>query len=267
VKNRILSILLAVVLTLSVGFIGCGSEGVPEYSLTISSTEGGSVTNPGEGTFTYDEGTVINLTAEAADGYHFVDWTGDVGTIADVNDATTAITMNGDYSIMANFSQMPVTYYVLTIEVASNGSTSPTVGQHTYAAGTVVPIIATPASSYRFVNWSDDVNNIATVNSSSTTVTMHGNYEITANFEQIPLVRYSLTITSTAGGSVTTPGQGTFTYDAGTVVSLVATPASGYQFAGWTGDVTTLSCGCQSTNVTMNGNYSIMANFEVIPVT
>jgi len=37
------------------------------------------------------------LVAEAKDGYQFVKWTGDVGTIADVNDATTTITMLDHY--------------------------------------------------------------------------------------------------------------------------------------------------------------------------
>jgi len=82
--------------------VGC--DGV-EYDLTIASSAGGSVTDPGEGTFTRDEGAVVSLVAEAEEGYRFVKWTGDVGTIANVNAATTTITMNGDYSIMANFVQ------------------------------------------------------------------------------------------------------------------------------------------------------------------
>ena len=73
------------------------------YNLTISSTEGGEVTTPGEGTFTYHEGTVVNLVAEAEEGYYFVNWTGDVSAITDVNADTTSITMNGQYSINANF--------------------------------------------------------------------------------------------------------------------------------------------------------------------
>jgi uncharacterized repeat protein (TIGR02543 family) len=39
--------------------------------------------------------------AVAVEGYLFDEWTGDVATIVDVNAA--AITMNGDYSITANF--------------------------------------------------------------------------------------------------------------------------------------------------------------------
>jgi hypothetical protein len=41
---------------------------------------------------------------------------------------------------------------------------------------------------------------------------------------------YQLTMSSASGGSVNTPGEGTFTYDAGNMVSLVATPDEGYRF-------------------------------------
>jgi len=76
-----------------------------EYDLTISSTAGGSVTTPGEGTFSYGEGTPVGLVATAAEGYDFVNWTGDVGTMTNRNAAATTIIMNGDYSITANFEQ------------------------------------------------------------------------------------------------------------------------------------------------------------------
>ena len=79
-----------------------------QYDLTISSTVGGSVTNPGEGTFTYDAGTVVNLVASPGAGYQFVNWTGDVATIANVNAASTTITMHGNYGITANFEEEEV---------------------------------------------------------------------------------------------------------------------------------------------------------------
>jgi outer membrane protein assembly factor BamB len=81
------------------------TEEEKEYDLTISSTAGGSVFAPGEGTFTYVEGTEVNLVAEAEEGYRFINWTGDVETIPDVEDATTTVTMDGDYSIAANFEE------------------------------------------------------------------------------------------------------------------------------------------------------------------
>jgi hypothetical protein len=61
------------------------------------------VTTPGEATFAYDEGTVVNLKAEPEESCRFVRWIGDVSNVADVSAASTTITMNGDYSITATF--------------------------------------------------------------------------------------------------------------------------------------------------------------------
>jgi len=86
--------------------ITVGEEAPPvEYDLTISSTAGGEVTEPGEGTFPYGEGMVVGLVATPSEGYDFVKWTGDVSTVVNVNAAATTITMNDDYSITANFEK------------------------------------------------------------------------------------------------------------------------------------------------------------------
>ena len=264
----IVSIVLVAV-ALVVGMVSWLSA--PSYDLTIASTAGGSVTTPGEGTFTYDEGTVVNLVAEAEEGYHFVNWTGNVGTIADINDATTTITMLDHYSITANFAQSPTTEYDLIINSTAGGSvTTPGYvylqGTFTYNEGDVVNLVATPDAGYQFVNWTGNVGTIANVNSASTTITMNGDYTITANFAQSPTTEYDLIINSTEGGSVTTPGyvylQGTFTYNEGDVVNLVATPDAGYQFVNWTGNVGTIAnVNSASTTITMNGDYTITANF------
>ncbi len=78
-------------------------------------------------------------------------------------------------------------------------------------------------------------------------------------------LQYTLTIGSTGGGSVTTPGEGTFVYNEGTVVDLVVKAETDYKFVRWAGDIGTLECQCHSTTITMNGNYTIMANFEKLP--
>jgi uncharacterized repeat protein (TIGR02543 family) len=234
---------------------------VTYYTLTVA-VSGSGLTSPAVGQHTYAGGTVVSIIATPASGYQFVNWTGDVGTVANTNAASTTITMNGDHSITANFSNTQVTYYTLTMAVSGSGSTSPAVGQHTYAEGTVVPIIATPASGYRFVNWTGNVGTIANVNAASTAITMNADYSITANFEQIPAGQFDLNTSSTTGGSVTVPGEGTFMYDAGTVVSLVATPTTGYEFVNWTGDVGTIAnVNAASTTITMSGSYSITATF------
>ena len=185
-KNRVLLISLAVVLALSVALIGCGGEEAPEvteYNLTISSTEGGEVTTPGEGTRTYEEGMVVNLVADPEEGYRFVNWTGDVGTIADVEDATTTITMNDGYSIIANFVKQQ---YSLTTSSTEGGSvTTPGEGTFAYDAGTVVDLAVQSAEGYRFTRWTGDVDFVADIDAASTDVIMDGHYYITANFEEL----------------------------------------------------------------------------------
>jgi hypothetical protein len=169
-----------ITVALIAGMIGC--VGV-KYDLTISSTAGGSVTTPSEGTFTYDADTVVDLVAEAEGGYQFVNWIGDVCTIADVNDATTIIIMQGDYSITANFEETPLLHYDLTIVSTAGGSvTTPGEDTFTYDEGTVVNLVAEAEEGYHFVKWTGNVDNIADIGEASTTITMQGDYSITANF-------------------------------------------------------------------------------------
>jgi uncharacterized repeat protein (TIGR01451 family)/uncharacterized repeat protein (TIGR02543 family) len=237
------------------------------YNLTISSSAGGSVTTPGEGVFTYTFGTAVNLVATPASGYHFVNWTGGGVAVGNVNAASTTITVNGDYSVRANFAVIPPGQYSLTISSSAGGSViTPGEGTFTRSAGTVVDLVASPASGYHFVNWTGDVAAVANRNAASTTITANGDYSITANFAVIPPEQYSLTISSSAGGSVTTPGEGTFTRSAGTVADLVATPASGYHFVNWTGDVGTVAdVNDASTTIVMNGDCTITADFASSP--
>jgi len=89
------------VAVLVVGAAAC--DGARTYQLTISSASGGNVTTPGEGTFPYPGGTVVPLAAAPNDGYQFRSWTGDIEHMADPNAASTTITMNGNYAVVANF--------------------------------------------------------------------------------------------------------------------------------------------------------------------
>jgi hypothetical protein len=89
------------------GVAGCSPGGVGGifggYSISISSSIGGTVTTPGEGLFRYAQGTVVTLVAEPDRGYQFISWTTNAGTIADVYAATTTITINNYYFVTATF--------------------------------------------------------------------------------------------------------------------------------------------------------------------
>jgi uncharacterized repeat protein (TIGR02543 family) len=235
------------------------------YHLTISSAAGGLVTAPGEGTFAYCEGEAVNLMAEADTCYEFVEWTGDVDTVADVNASTTTITMDDDYFITANFVLLS---YNLTTDSTANGSvTAPGEDTFPYDCGTVVDLVAESEEGYRFVNWTGDIATIADVEDATTTITMNDNYSVTANFEQIS-PQFDLTISSTTGGTVVEPGEGTFTYDQGTVVDLGVAVEESSRFVNWTGDVDTVAdVNASTTTITMDDDYSITANFGEKPST
>jgi hypothetical protein len=95
-------VILLVMVALSTAMGGCTQP--VQYNLTISTTEGGEITTPGHGTFSYEEGTVVPLVAFPYIGYRFINWTGDVSTVDDLNAASTTITMNGHYEVIANFA-------------------------------------------------------------------------------------------------------------------------------------------------------------------
>lgn len=174
--RRICTFLIAV--ALMAGMVGCTAAFI-EVDLTISSTEGGSVSTPGEGDFVCGLGVVVNLIATPDAGYRFVDWTGDVEAIADVESAKTTITMNGAYSVEARF----VAVHSLNILSSAGGSvTVPGEGVFTFDAGTVVDLMSEATARHDFVDWSGDVGSVADIGEARTTITMNNDYLIVASF-------------------------------------------------------------------------------------
>lgn len=336
--------ILVIALALAAGATGCelipGAEQLlgllnPDLRLTITSTMGGSVTTPGEGSFSHKAGAVIDLVAESDADYRFVGWTATAGLLEGTTAATTTFTMPAQAAtIIANFAPladyrltmatdpeeagtvidvtdespyaegaivgvkaearpgyifshwtasagvfddpfsaetaltMPaadvtviahfVEGYQLTVDSTDGGLvTAPGEGTFTYTKGAVVELVATAWTCYEFTHWSGD--SVADHGSRVTAITMDAARNVTASFTPF---RYELTVETSGGGSVTAPGEGTFTYDCGTAVALKALPDPGYSFLSWTGDVATVNNRrASSTNIVMQGEYSIVATF------
>jgi len=300
--NRVFGILLALALTVSLGLVhaqpawaGDGgvrhpgtaitSAGTPHgehgtvtagsalpvtplgfLGLYISSTEGGSVHRPGEGMFPYSMGSMVSLVAIPDDEYRFVQWTGHVDTVQDVYAPSTTITIMNWYAITANFEPLEVApeQYDLTVASSSGGSVAaPGEGTFAYEEGAAVALVAEADEGYRFVRWTGDIATIDDVGAAGTTIVMHDDYSITAAFERMPL--HELRISSRAGGSVISPGEGTFTYEKGTVVHVAVVPDVDYRFMYWAGDVFTLACiYCPATAITVERDQTIIAVFEYV---
>jgi len=234
-----ISCLLLVGLTLP----GCVTEVDHLVALTVSSTIGGSVTVPGQGTFSYDAGTVINLLAEAEAGYEFVKWTGDVSTIADVNAAATTITVDDDYSIEAEFAAIPPVQYSLATSSTAGGSiTMPGEGTFMYDEGTMVNLVAEAEEGYKFVSWTGDVSNIEDLDAAHTTIIMDDSYSITANFER----KYTPMVAAGVWHTVGLKADGT-------VVAVGYNAEGQCEVGGWTDIIQVAAGGYHTVGLKSNG--------------
>jgi len=194
----------------------------------------------------HDSGASVTLTATAAPGYEFVEWSGD----ASGTDEALAVTMTSNKNVVANFAP---TRYTLSVAVSptAGGSVSPTGGA--YDSGAVVTLTATPASGYQFLSWSGD----ASGTSATVVVAMTSNKSVIANFGT---TRYNLSVTVTPSASGTVNPSGGM-YESYTLLALTATPAPGFRFGSWSGDAFGTS---PTIGVTMDSNKNITAIFTPI---
>jgi len=211
------------------------------YMLTVNLTGLGTVIkNPDQ--LNYINGTSVQLAATPDSGWVFTGWSGNLSGTA--NPAT--INMDTNKVVTAIFTQST---YILNKSVVGNGSIGLS-NSGPYHYGDEVQLIATPAAGWTFANWSGDV---ASTNATAM-VTMNSNKNVIANFIA---VRYSLSISVSPpdGGSVSPRSN---TYDAGTSVILTATPASGYRFGSWSGDISGTG---PTDTIILDSNKSVVATF------
>jgi len=141
--------------------------------------------------------------------------------------------------------------YTLTVNVSPAGGGFVTPSGGDFDDGTVVTLMATPASGYNFAYWSGSVSGT----NSAVTLVMDADKSVIAFFEAVPEYTLTVNISPSGTGSVS-PSGGQFVD--GTVVTLTATPASGYLFDYWGGAASGSS---PTTTVTMNSNASVTAYF------
>ena len=78
-------------------------------------------------------------------------------------------------------------------------------------------------------------------------------------------IQYTLALNSGEGGA-TQPLQGSYEYDCGELVEITATPDSGYEFSGWSGNVPSGYENDNPLTFTMDSDRSITASFKRIPL-
>ncbi len=211
--------------------------GTTYYTVTasVSPSEAGEV----QGTGTYEEGSVIQLTAVPNPGYTFDHW----------NDGVTAnprsVTVTGNLSFTAYFTH---NFYTITVNANPSNAGSVT-GGGSYYYGDYATLTATAYSGYEFVGWSDG----SSQNPHQVLVT--GNATYTATFSVAGGTYYTVSTYVSPTGAGTVSGAGT--YPAGASVTLTATANSGYVFDHWNDGSTS-----NPRTITVNNNMSFTAYFN-----
>jgi hypothetical protein len=147
----------------------------------------------------------------------------------------------------------------LTVAVSPEGSgtTSPAVGTHSYAEGSLQEVTATPATGYAFDHWGGDCSG-----DGACQVTMDSDKSVTAYFTTLP--QHTLTVGTTGNGTVTLDPAGG-TYYAGTTVTLTPAPTACNAFSNWSGADAGDILGSGPYTIVMDENKSVTGVFEELP--
>ena len=216
-------------------------------SVLANPTEGGTVTGGG----TFQEGQTCTVVATANTDYVFESWT-DNGNVVSISNSYT-FTVNSNRNLVANFSHVvPPTIY--TISVSANPAAGGTVtGGGTYEEGQTCTVIATSNADYVFENWTENGNVVS--DNSGYTFTVSGNRNLVANFSQVWLPTFSISVSADPvdGGIVWGGGN----YIEGLPCTVNAAPNSGFGFVSWIENGNVVSTESSYTfNVTDNRNLT-----------
>jgi hypothetical protein len=119
------------------------------YTITTSSNPAAAGTTTGAGS--YAAGTGVSVTATAAAGYVFANWT-EGGSVVSSN-ANYFFTANANRALVANFTANPSAVTIITTSSPSAGGT--TDGGGSYPPGSTVVVRAFANTGYLFRDWTE----------------------------------------------------------------------------------------------------------------
>ncbi len=215
---------------------------------------GGISTNPALGDGFFNAGAVVQVTASPAAGYVLGSFSGDLS--GDIN--PSSLTMNAPKSVTANFVALTAVTIAtsppgLALTVDSVAYAAPQTFLWTPGSTHTIAVAATQGSGstrYRFANWSDG-------GAAAHTITVPAN-AVTYTAAHVTQFQLAATASPVQGGTVSvSPATDSF-YDAGATVQLSVIAASGYFFAGFSGDAIGATT---PVNISMTAPRSVTANF------
>ena len=201
-------------------------------TLSRSPSSGGTVTGGG----TYAPGANVTVTAQAASGRTFLSWS-EAGALVSTSTNFT-FAADGNKTLTANFSGPNTGPYVINA-VPNPGVDGNVGGAGSYNAGEVVDLDVSAADGVSFVGWTEngELVNLPSAGGGLFQFTAVSNRNLIANFAYPSYTSFINGVVSPASsGTVVisnTAGLSGASYNGGTLITLTATPASGYYFAYW----------------------------------
>ena len=152
--------------------------------------------------------------------------------------------------------------YAVRVEAAPSegGYVEPESG--VYESGEKLKLKAVPAEDWKFVRWGRDLSG----SSDEAELVMDDNKWVVAHFSRAEAVAemcyLKVAEDQSEGGHVRHSaggGEGEFRFESGEVVQFMAVPEEGYQFDGWSGDVSGTN---PAVRLVMDGNKRVVALFS-----
>ena len=210
-------------------------ETTKDYTITVNqgvtppATYTVTIQNDGNGTgsaspTTAEAGTEITLSASPDSGYVFKEWEVISGGVM-VTDNKFTMPAN-DVTVKAHFEATSEPTYSVTLQNDDNGTGS--ASPATAEAGTEITLSATPNSGYVFKEW-EVVSGGVTITGNKFTMPAN-DVTIKAHFEATSEPTYSVTVQDDGNG---TGSASPTSAEAGTEITLSASPDSGYVFKDW----------------------------------
>jgi hypothetical protein len=125
----------------------------------------------------YNAGDEVTLMANAAPGWVFVEWRGDVTG----SENPAVLVMLGDSEVTAVFA---LAEFELNVQIAGQGTVTRTPALPLYGAGQIIMLQALPAPGWEFDSWSGDVTGTDAI----LQLALLTNAQVTANFIPIPIL-------------------------------------------------------------------------------
>lgn len=223
---------------------------VPVDTLTVSVAGGGSyLLSPPGGV--YNRGTVVTVTAVDGPGWAFTGFAGDLSGTANPQ----AITLDGNRAVTVTFGAVPQHTITTAVQPGGAGSVALSPPGGVYNAGTTVMATAVADPGWGFAGWSGDATGLA----NPVAILVDGDKSITAGFTVMP-THVLVTTVSGSGQVLRQPDDPDYLF--GSSVVLTAVPDAGWQFAGWSGDLTGTA---NPDTLLMDGDKTVHAAFTEIP--